>query len=181
MPKPFGNLSFEDYTFATDAEKLVVALQAAMKVNGSSEKSAAWKKLQRLKKAMKRSKYTFELIPKEKVAAVAPEKTGPEHDFSDLLSGVVANCLGIERKKYSSRNTSAGYAIVTVICVGKLRDLRIPPGPEDIVTEARFKREVEERCFLREKRFSSVSVLNVRVKESKKKKYCLATVEVSYR
>ena len=185
--KPYGNLSFEDYTFSTDAEKLVVALQAAMKVRGYTEKSPSWKKLQRMKKAMKKDKrYTFDLLPKDKVSVTPTEKVGPEHDLSPLLAEVIANCLGVKLRKISTKNTSAGYAVVTAICVGLLSDLRIPPGVDSgpsprIVTEALFKKEVEERCFTRDKRFSSVSVMSVRVKKSKKKKHCLVSVEAFYK
>lgn len=182
MAKPFGNLSFEEYTFDTATEKLVVALQAAMKIGGYTEKSPGWRKLQRLKKALKADKrYTFVLLSKEKAAAEPLEKVAPEYDLSPLLSEIVSNCLGVKLRKYSSKNTSAGYAVVTAICAGSLEDLRIPPGLGHIITEDLFKREVVERCFLRDKRFSSVKVMTVAVKKSKKKKYCLATVGVVYK
>lgn len=182
MTKPFGNLSFEDYTFDTSTEKLVVVLQAVMKVGGYTEKSPAWRKLQRLKKSLKKDKrYTFTLLSKEKVTGESPEKVGPEHDLSPLLAEIVSHCLGMSLRKVSTKNTSAGYAVVTAICAGSLEELRIPPGPEHIVTEDRFKNEVAERCFLRDKRFSSVKVLSVTFKKSKKKKYCLVTVEAIYK
>lgn len=180
MTKPFGNLSFDEYTFDTATEKLVVALQAAMKIGGYTEKSPSWRKLQRLKKALKKDKrYTFILLSKEKVASEPLEKAGPEHDLSPLLSEIVSHCLGVKLRKFSSKNTSAGYGVVTVICAGPLEDLCI--GPDHTVTEDRFKSEVVERCFLQDKRFSSVRVMTVAVKKSKKKKYCLVTVGVVYK
>jgi hypothetical protein len=181
MDKPYGNLTFDNYTFSTDTEKLIVALQASMKTGGYTEKSAGWKKLHRLKRALKRDKrYSFKLLPKEKVApSPQEEKIGPSHDLSPILSEVVSHCLGVELRKVSVKNTSAGYAVVTAVCAGLLSDLRIPPGPEFIITEDRFKREVVERCFRRDSRFSSVRVMGIFQK--RKNKHCLATVEVVYK
>lgn len=183
--RPFGNLSFEDYTFETSTEKLVAALQAVMKVQGYTTRSPGWRKLQRLKKALKKDKrYSFSLIPRERVERQKEspeEKEGPEHDLSPLLSEVTSHCLGVKLRKVSSRNSSAGYGVLTIICAGPLADLRIPPGPCDLVTVDRFKKEVEERCFAKDDRFNSIRILNVGVKQSRKKLNCMITVEAIYK
>lgn len=180
---PFGNLSFRDYTLETPAEKLVIALQAALKTEGFTPTSAAWTKFLRLKKALKRDKrYSFKLLPREGTDSSTreqAEKVGPEEDLSPILAEVVSHCLGIPLRKKSVRNTTAGYAVVRATCLGDLKELRIPPGPEDLVTEARFKEEVAERCFFRDVGFNQVSVVSTSVKKSKKR--CLVTVEVMYK
>lgn len=179
--KPYGNLSFSEYTFDTEAEKLVIALQAAMKVQGLTIKSKSWRAAQKLKKAMLRSKkYTFKPVPRtKKVEEAAKVEFVPSAEQADTVSEIVGHCLGLSRKKYTVRGTSAKYGLVRAVYVGAYDELRIPPNPDHLVTEDRAKREISERA--RNKDINEVRVMSFVVKKNRKKNRAVVLAEFLFR
>ena len=180
---PFGNLSFEEYTFETEAEKLVLALHAAMQVEGLAKKSKPIKTVIKLKRAMAKTKrYSFDPIPRakknEENNVEIPE---PDQEQANLVAQVMAHCFGLTRKKWSARGTSAGLGIVRGVYAGKLDELRIPPNPDYIVTEDRARREVAERCFTRDSSLKDVRVLSVQIKKNSKKNKAVVVAEAVFR
>lgn len=181
MSGGYGNLSFSEYTFETAAEKVVVALQAAMKVSGYTDKSPSWRILQRLKKSLKRdTRYSFVPSHKEKVLPKPSHKTDPAHQLEHVVSASVSTCLGLPLNDSSVKSTSAGYGVVTTVCVGPLSSLLLDSGKGPL-TDVEFRANVVRTCLSVDDRFSSLRVSSVYTKFSKKKKQAMVTVETIYK
>jgi len=179
---PYGNLSFTEYTFDTPVERLVVALQASLVVSGHPVKSPTGKKLQRLKRALKKDKrYSFSVVHREVEEGdrpvFCPDVSGPASDMSEALASATSKCLGIPVKKVGSRDTSAGYAVVSVVCVGSISDLKVP-----LHTTAEWLNPlVLAQCSDLSWFKPGTRVVSASIKTSKKKKYCRATLEIIYK
>lgn len=125
----FGNLSYERHSFETDSECLLVALQAALKVQGLSDDSAPLKCIRRLKRSMKKNKirkYSFSLIPtetseeKEATPSVFPLA---ENDNTSLIIKELSSAFGMHFKFASLSSTSSRYKILKVKGAGRASTL----------------------------------------------------------
>jgi len=138
MTDPFGKLSYENHTFETRAECLVVALQAAMKVHGIKEDDKSMKCLRRLKKAMKKSKvrkYSFSIISKEGCESddTSPSPVHPveENEHSAALIKYLSSFLGAKCGFKCLSSTSSRYLVLKVRCVALEgvfpKEIKFPP------------------------------------------------------
>jgi len=143
MTDPFGKLSYENHTFETRAECLVVALQAAMKVHGIKEDDKSMRCLRRLKKAMKKNKvrkYSFSIIPKEESESEdsppSPVHPVEENEHSAALLGYLSSLLGVKFKFKCLSSTSSRYLVLQVKCAvrkGVLpNDIKFPALTPDL-------------------------------------------------
>jgi hypothetical protein len=131
--KPFGNLTFSDYTLGTEAEKLLLQLEAALRV-GEGGKSAL-SKVAGLKKAMIRSKkYTFDLIPTPRPAVKKECKFTVDNDCTEQVGKIVAHhaTMTFRKKKVSYTST---HVVCVVVCSGSQDELRLATGVERRITE----------------------------------------------
>ena len=180
---PYGNLSFSDYTLETEAERLVLSLQAAMKVSGFPVSGKAWKTLLKLKKAMARSKkYSFTVVPSVRSEEEPEEELpAPNREQAGCVAEVMGNCLGIHLKKFTVRPTSSGYNIVRGVYAGTLDELRIPPNPDYLVTADRAKLETASLCLAKDPSFKNVKVVVFNVRKNEKKNRSVVIAEAMYR
>lgn len=136
VPKEFGNLSFDNYTVETDAEKQVLAIQAALQVRGYVATHPTMKKVLRLKRSMSRNKvrkYTFNLVP---VRVEIPErvKQAPNEDFSELLIPLLEGITGLKYHAKEAKTASSGHLIVKFVLFGALSTSKVEPGPQAVLS-----------------------------------------------
>lgn len=131
--KPFGNLTFSDYTLASEAERLLLQLDAALRVGAGSKPLLS--KVAALKKAMIRSKrYTFELIPTPRPVVKKECRFTVDNDCTDQVGKIVAHhaTMAFRKKKVSYTPT---HVVCVVVCSGSQDELRLPTGIERRITE----------------------------------------------
>lgn len=173
--KPFGNLTFSRYTLETDAERCLLALQAALSVKGYNPSHPAMKKVLRLKRSMSRSKirrYSFNLIQAEVSPSLEPKPQviGNPPDTGELLAPILERITGLALRSKTSKRTSSGHSLVSFVLGGKLKDCRIVPGTMSPISVDVARGEVA-RVVARElgEQFSSFSLqpFRIRFDESK--------------
>lgn len=172
--KPFGNLSFREYTFSTDTEKLCIALEAALRVKGYPQKNSALSTLLRLKKLLGKDKrYTFTPVSVSSVpvsTAAAPVSL-PVDQYSDSVAAACAHALGIPLKQKRIQQTTQHF-IVTLLFGGPLSPIVATKGFERILSSG-----IQKAC----PSVSSVVVDPAKVAIHEKTKNCAVKLRVIYR
>jgi len=162
-----GNLSFDQYTLETEAEKHIVSLEALLLVNGYHDSSEVLRSLSKLKRSMKRNKtkrYSFSVHP---VVPVESEKEEEEHKEESqeteellLVRDLVAKTTGLPLRKTFNKITSSGYNLTTFVLAGPLEDLLFDPS-SPLLREHIASAVLEHT----KKRLFSFSVCSLKVKE----------------
>lgn len=170
--KAFGNLTFSSYTMETDAERYVLALQAALRVKGYTPAHPTMKKVLRLKRSMGRNKtrrYTFNLVQAKPEESVTPQnKSIVTNDRSELLSPILERVTGLQFHSKEAKLASSGHFIVKFVLVGKAEDARIEPGTNSPLGPNKAREAVASAVMLElGTELSSFSVQPFRIKMDK--------------
>jgi hypothetical protein len=181
--KPFGNLSFSNYTMETEAERCLLAIQAALRVKGYSPSHPAMKKVLRLKRSMSRNKirrYSFNLIPTKVALLEKPKKEGePLNDMSELIVPVLEKATGLVFHSKESKVTSSGHFLVKFVLTGKVEQCRVEPDTNGSVN--RVREEIAATMFNEHRdALSSFSLQPFRVRADEKGRVGLS-VQCIYR
>ena len=131
-----GNLSFDQYTLETDAERFIVSIEAALVVHGFGPSSDTIKLVHKLKRSMKRNKtrrYSFSVHPVSSIASLAAaekkkEEANPEPEVVPTeeffaIKDSLSRCTGLAHISYKLKQTSSGYFIATFVLAGPSKDL----------------------------------------------------------
>jgi len=128
----FGNLSYAEQAFETDSECLLIALQAALKVQGFADDSGPLKCISRLKRSMKKSKvrkYSFSLVPSAKESTGGEEAATPsvlplaEDTSTSSILAELSSAFGLRFKFTSLSSTSSRYKVLRAKCAGPSESL----------------------------------------------------------
>lgn len=170
--KPFGNLSFREYTFSTDTEKLCIALEAALRVKGYPQKNSALSTLMRLKKLLVKDKrYTFTPISvSSAVSSTSAPVSLPLDQYSDSVAAACASVLGIPIKQKRIQQTTQHF-ILTLLFGGPLSSTVATKSFERVLSS-----EIQKACPV-----SSVVVDPAKVVIHEKTKNCAVKLRVIYR
>ncbi len=183
--RPFGNLTFSSYTMETDAERCLLAIQAALRVHGYSSSHPTMKKVLRLKRSMTRNKvrrYTFTLIPTSPdVPQTRSPAPVPEDDKSRLIAPILEEVTGLVFHSKESKVASSGHFLVKFVLVGRIHTARISPGA-GTVTADKAREEVAARVVRDLKdELSSFSVQPFRIRADMAKNVIGLSVQCIYR
>jgi len=168
--KAFGNLSFSNYTMETDAERCVLALQAALKVHGYTPAHPTMKKVLRLKRSMGRNKirrYTFDLVPAKTEASTAPPRPVPTNDYAESLAPLLERVTGLKLHSKDAKVATSGHLIVKFVLVGTLESARIEPGTKSVFTPNKAREAIALEVMRDLKELTSFSVQPLRIRTDK--------------
>jgi hypothetical protein len=155
----------------TDAERYVLALQAALRVKGYTPAHPTMKKVLRLKRSMGRNKtrrYTFNLMQAKVETPTLQNKPVVTNDRSELLSPILERVTGLRFHTKEAKLASSGHFIVKFVLVGRSEEARIEPGTNSPVGPLKA-REAVASAVLAElgTELSSFSVQPFRIKMDK--------------
>lgn len=139
---PFGNLAFDHYTLDSEAEKSILALQAALTVAGYTDGTPTMKGLTKLKRSMKRNsvrRYTFAVRPVIHPAGTLPEKpvleTFTDEELTPFVVVAYENASGLTLHHKTVKKASSGHMITDVFLAGKEKDCLFDVRTPDLLQE----------------------------------------------